>query len=143
MASNVGGTHHRTEWAPRSTWAMGWTAAAAVLMTFGGIMAIFEGIAAIAKDDIFVTTPNFTYAFSLTGWGWIHLILGALALAAGIALFSGATWARATGVVLAGLGMIANFIWLPYAPVWSVTLMVVYGFVIWALCSPRDEPSRT
>ncbi|MGW5210323.1 DUF7144 family membrane protein [Streptomyces sp. NPDC004051] len=143
MASNVSGTHHRTEWAPRSAWAMGWTAAAAVLMTFGGIMAIFEGIAAIAKDDVFITTPNFTYAFSLTGWGWIHLILGALALAAGLALFSGATWARVTGVVLAGLGMIANFVWLPYAPVWSITLMIVYGFVIWALCAPRDEPSRT
>lgn len=122
---------------------MGWTAAAAVLMTFGGIMAIFEGISAIAQDDVFVTTSNFTYAFSLTGWGWIHLILGALALAAGLALFSGAAWARVTGVVLAGLGMIANFVWLPYAPVWSITLMVIYGFVIWALCSPRDEPSRT
>ncbi|MEV0694006.1 hypothetical protein [Streptomyces sp. NPDC050388] len=143
MASNVGGTQHRTEWAPRSTWAMGWTAAAAVLMAFGGIMAIFEGISAIAKDDIFVTTPNFTYAFSLTGWGWIHLILGALALAAGLALFTGATWARVTGVVLAGLGMISNFVWLPYAPIWSITLMIIYGFVIWALCAPRGEPSRT
>lgn len=122
---------------------MGWTAAAAVLMTFGGIMAIFEGISAIAKDDIFITTPNFTYAFSLTGWGWIHLILGALALVAGLALFTGATWARVTGVVLAGLGMISNFVWLPYAPVWSITLMIIYGFVIWALCAPRGEPSHT
>ncbi|MEU2598412.1 hypothetical protein ABZ678_10530 [Streptomyces hirsutus] len=140
MASNVGGTHQqRTGWEAQSAWATGWTGAAAVLMTFGGIMAIFQGIAAIAKDDVFVTTPNFTYAFSLTGWGWIHLIVGALILAAGLALFTGAAWARATGVVLAGLSMIANFVWLPYAPVWSIVLIVIDGFIIWALCSPRRE----
>ncbi|WP_406726637.1 hypothetical protein WJ438_21090 [Streptomyces sp. GD-15H] len=141
MASNVGRTHHRTGWEPRSAWVTGWTTAAAVLMTFGGIMAIFQGIAAIAEDDVFVSTADFTYAFSLTGWGWIHLILGALVLAAGLALFSGSAWARATGVVLAGLSMIANFVWLPYAPVWSVTLMIIDGFIIWALCSPRGEPA--
>lgn len=140
MASNVSGTHQqRTEWGARSAWAAGWTGAAAVLMTFGGIMAIFQGIAAIAQDDVFVTTHNFTYAFSLTGWGWIHLILGALVLAAGLALFTGAAWARATGVALAGLSMIANFVWLPYAPVWSIVLIVIDGFIIWALCSPRRE----
>ncbi|SDD74532.1 DUF7144 family membrane protein [Streptomyces prasinopilosus] len=140
MASNVSGTHRQQAgWEAQSAWATGWTGAAAVLMTFGGIMAIFQGIAAIAEDNVFVTTPNFTYAFSLTGWGWIHLILGALILAAGLALFTGATWARAVGVALAGLVMIANFVWLPYAPVWSIVLIVISGFIIWALCSPRRE----
>ena len=43
-------------------------------MVFGGIMAIFEGIAAIARDDVFVATPNFTYEFSLTGWGWVQFL---------------------------------------------------------------------
>ncbi|GHA02466.1 hypothetical protein GCM10010389_47380 [Streptomyces echinoruber] len=108
-------------------------------MIFGGLMAVFEGIAAIAKDDIFVTTPNFTYEFSLTGWGWVHLILGILVALTGFALFSGAVWARAAAVVLAGLSMLANFAWLPYQPVWSIVLIVVDGFIIWALCSPRRE----
>lgn len=90
MASNVSGRgHHGTSWEARSPWAASWTVAAAFLMVFGGIMAIFEGIAAIARDDVFVATPNFTYAFSLTGWGWVHLILGALVAAAGMALFRG------------------------------------------------------
>ncbi|GAA4132126.1 hypothetical protein GCM10022285_22250 [Streptomyces tunisiensis] len=113
--------------------------AAAFLMVFGGVMAVFEGIAAIARDDVFVTTPNFTYSFSLTGWGWVHLILGALVVAAGLALFKGATWARAVGVGLAGLSMIAHFVWLPYQPVWSIVLIVIDGFIIWALCAPRRE----
>ncbi|EMF28081.1 DUF7144 family membrane protein [Streptomyces pseudogriseolus] len=140
MASNVSGRgHHGTSWEARSPWAASWTVAAAFLMVFGGIMAIFEGIAAIARDDVFVATPNFTYAFSLTGWGWVHLILGVLVAAAGMALFRGAAWARAVGVVLAGLSMIAHFVWLPYQPVWSIVLIVIDGFVIWALCAPRRE----
>lgn len=43
------------------------------------------------------------------------------------------------GVGLAGLSMIAHFVWLPYQPVWSIVLIVVDGFVIWALCAPRRE----
>ncbi|MEV5433521.1 hypothetical protein [Streptomyces sp. NPDC052701] len=142
MTGNVSGTrHHRTGWEARSAWATGWTAAAAVLMIFGGIMAIFEGIAAIAGDGVFVATPDFTYAFSLTGWGWLHLLLGIVVTAAGLALFTGAIWARAVAVALAGLSMVAHFVWLPYAPVWSIVLIVIDGFVIWALCAPRREVS--
>jgi hypothetical protein len=140
MASNVSSTRqHHTGWEARSAWATGWTAAAAVLLIFGGLMAIFEGIAAIAKDDIFVTTRNYTYQWSLTGWGWLHLILGIVVVLSGLALFTGAVWARAVAAVLAGLSMLANFAWLPYQPVWSITLIVIDGFIIWALCAPRRD----
>ncbi|MPY38894.1 DUF7144 family membrane protein [Streptomyces phyllanthi] len=47
--------------------------------------------------------------------------------------------ARAVAVVLAELSMLANFVWLPYQPVWSITLIVIDGFIIWALCAPRRE----
>ncbi|MFF2045666.1 hypothetical protein ACFVVX_35125 [Kitasatospora sp. NPDC058170] len=113
----------------------GWTVLAAVLMIFGGTMAIFEGIAAIAKDDLFVRTSNYTFKFNLTGWGWIHLILGIVIVLAGCALFTGAVWARAVGVVLAGLSLIANFLWLPYYPFWAIVLIAVNIFIIWALCA--------
>ncbi|MFI9331343.1 hypothetical protein ACIGZJ_27875 [Kitasatospora sp. NPDC052868] len=113
----------------------GWTVLAAVLMIFGGTMAIFEGIAAIAKDDLFVRTSNYTFQFSLTSWGWIHLILGIVIVLAGCAVFVGAVWARAVGVVLAGLSLIANFLWLPYYPFWAIVLIAVNIFIIWALCA--------
>ncbi|OAH13677.1 DUF7144 family membrane protein [Streptomyces jeddahensis] len=142
MATHVSGARRGQGRAEAvSPWVAGWTAAAAVLMVFGGIMAIFVGIAAIANDNVFIVNDGFVYAFSLTGWGWIHMILGVVITIAGVALFTGAPWARAVGVALAGLSMIANFIWLPYAPVWSIVLIVVDGFIIWALCSPRREPS--
>ncbi|MEU9130636.1 hypothetical protein AB0D08_21470 [Kitasatospora sp. NPDC048540] len=133
MTSNVGGTSAaQTTGRP---WATGWTVFAAVMMIFGGTMAIFEGIAAIAKDDLLVVTRNYSFSMNTTGWGWIHLILGVVLALTGLALFSGATWARVVGVAVAGLAMIANFLWLPYYPFWAIILIAIDAFVIWALCA--------
>lgn len=116
----------------------GWTAFAAILMIFGGAMAALQGISAIAKDDVFVATRDYVFQFNLTGWGWIHLILGIVIVLAGLALFTGAVWARVVGVVLAGLGALANFAWLPHYPLWSLVLIAIDVFIIWALCAgPR------
>lgn len=115
-------------------YAGGWTTLAAVMLLFGGIMAVLQGIAAIVNDDLFVVTRNYTYAMSTTGWGWVHLALGVVFVLAGTALFGGAVWARAVGVVVAGFGMIANFLWLPSYPFWAAVLIAIDAFVIWALC---------
>lgn len=120
----------------------GWTAFAAILMIFGGAMAILQGISAIAEDDVFVATRNYVFQFNLTGWGWIHLILGIVIVLAGCALFTGAFWARAVGVVLAGLGALANFAWLPHYPLWSIVLIALDIFIIWALCAGPGERGR-
>ncbi|MFE2865990.1 hypothetical protein [Embleya sp. NPDC059259] len=120
-----------TEAATRS----GWIVFAGVLMTVGGALAVFQGIAAIAKDDVIVATRNYSFSFNTTGWGWIHLVLGILIFFGGLALFSGAVWARALGVLLAGLSMVANFVWLPHYPVWSIVVIAIDVAVIWALCT--------
>jgi hypothetical protein len=116
-------------------WRRGWTVFAAVMMIFGGTMAVLEGIVAIAKDEVFVATRNYVYKFDLTAWGWLHLALGVLVALAGAALFTGATWARIVGVITAGLLMIANFMWIPYYPFWALVLIAINAFVIWALCT--------
>ncbi|MFD9482869.1 hypothetical protein [Streptomyces sp. NPDC059991] len=120
----------------------GWLVFAAVLMIFGGLMMIFTGIAAIANDDVFVNTRNYVYKFDLTGWGWIHLLVGILVTLAGAALFKGATWARVVGVGLAGLAMLANFLWIPYAPFWAIVLIAINVFVIRALCTAPSPSER-
>ncbi|MGP3984984.1 DUF7144 family membrane protein [Streptomyces sp. KR80] len=112
---------------------------AAVMLIIGGILNVFRGIMGIAEDDIFVTTPNYVFEYDVTGWGWIHLILGALAVLAGFSLFKATVWARIAGVGLAGLLLISSFLSLPYYPIWSVVLIALYGFIIWALCVVRRE----
>jgi hypothetical protein len=99
-----------------------------------GLLDIFRGIMAIAEDDIFVTTRDYVFQFDLTGWGWIHLALGVVAVIVIVGLFRTAMWARIAGVAIAGLVIIANFLSLPYYPVWSVVMIALSGFIIWALC---------
>lgn len=128
-------THTQQRAGARRGTGSGWITFAGVMMVVGGALAIFQGIAAIAKDDVIVATHNYSFEFSTTGWGWIHLILGIVIVLAGFALFSGAVWARIIGVVLAGLSMLANFTWLPHYPVWSIVVIAIDIAVIWALCT--------
>ncbi|WP_086564827.1 DUF7144 family membrane protein [Streptomyces africanus] len=128
-------TYDRPAHTARQEWATGLTAFAAVMLFLVGLLDIFRGIMGIAEDDIFVTTRNYAFEFDLTGWGWVHLALGAVAVIVSIGLLRTAMWARVTGVAIAGLVIIANFLSLPYYPVWSVVMIAISGFVIWALCA--------
>ncbi|MCT9081721.1 DUF7144 family membrane protein [Streptomyces fulvoviolaceus] len=133
-------THIRPAHTAKQTWATGLTAFAAVMLSLVGLLDIFRGIMAIAEDDIFVTTRNYVFEWDLTGWGWMHLALGAVAVIVSFGLLQTAVWARVVGVAIAGLVILANFLSLPYYPVWSVVMITMSGFVIWALCVvPRDN----
>ncbi|GAA4112523.1 MULTISPECIES: hypothetical protein [unclassified Streptomyces] len=144
MADNVNQPHAgRARDAGPPELQSGWIFFAAVMMIIGGAMAILEGIAAIAKDDLFVRTSNYAFTFNLTSWGWIHLIVGIVVLLAGCALFSGALWARVVGIFVVGVSLIAHFLWLPYYPFWSVILIAIDTFVIYALCTAHPERADT
>ncbi|MFF7374537.1 hypothetical protein ACIP4Q_35065 [Streptomyces massasporeus] len=120
-------------------WATGVTVFAAIMLMIGGILDIMRGIAEIADDDIFVSTRNYVFEFNLTAWGWIHLALGVLAFVVSFGLFMASTWARVLGVVIAGLVIVSNFLSLPYYPVWSIVMIAISGFIIWALCVMRKD----
>ncbi|MEU9793313.1 hypothetical protein AB0E27_22240 [Streptomyces sparsogenes] len=142
MASHVGGVQAEAARHPHRA-VSGWLVFAAVMLLFAGLMGLGQGISAIRNDQVFLVTRNYVFSFDLTGWGWVHAIVGAVAVIAGLALFTGAMWARVTGVVLAGLSLIANFLWLPYYPVWAVALLIVDALVIWALCAGPGMSERT
>ncbi|MEU5366419.1 hypothetical protein ABZ354_23585 [Streptomyces sp. NPDC005925] len=130
-------THTHSGQSAKQEWATGLTVFAAVMLFLVGVLDVLRGIMALAKDDVFVSTPDYVFQFDLTGWGWIHLVLGALAVLVSAGLLKTATWARVTGVAIAGLVIIANFLSLPYYPVWSVIMIAISGFIIWALCVVR------
>ncbi|MFE9995174.1 DUF7144 family membrane protein [Streptomyces avermitilis] len=122
-------------------WAEGLTIFAAVMLMIAGILDVCRGIMALAEDDVFFRTRNYVFAFNLTGWGWIHLILGVVAVIVSFGLFQMALWARVAGVAIAALIIIANFLSLPYYPVWSVVMIAFSAFIIWALCVVRQDES--
>jgi len=117
--------------------ALGLTLAAAVIMMVSGVWDFLAGLIGIIKGSFFVVLPNYSFSLSAVAWGWLHLILGVVVFAAGAALLMDRLWARAVGVILASFSAIANFLFIPYYPIWSVVVIALDVFVIWALLSPR------
>jgi hypothetical protein len=111
-------------------WATGFIVFAAVIMMMTGVFQALEGLAAIFENQFYVVARNYLYEVDVTAWGWIHLVLGVVVALAGFGVLSGATWARAVGIALAVLSAIANFLFIPYYPFWSLLIIVLDMFVI-------------
>ncbi|MEU1130977.1 hypothetical protein ABZ383_14130 [Streptomyces sp. NPDC005900] len=123
----------------KAVWTTGGTVFAGVLMLVNGLLGVFAGIAGIAKDDVYERIGDYVYKFNLTTWGWIHLVLGIVIAVVGWGILTGASWAKAAGVALAALGIVAQFLWLPYTPLWALISIALGVFVIWALCTDRPD----
>ncbi|NYV78168.1 hypothetical protein [Streptomyces sp. UH6] len=130
-------THQRTAYTAKQGWATGLYLFAAVMLLLTGLLEVLRGIMGIAGDDVFATSPDHVFRFDLTGWSWIHLALGVLAALVAVALFRSERWARVAGVAVAAFVVVASFLSLPYAPLWSIVVIALSGFVIWALCVVR------
>ncbi|HMG29886.1 MAG TPA: hypothetical protein VK585_07185 [Jiangellaceae bacterium] len=128
-----------TQYKEPSGGAVGLVVFAAIMMIMIGVFHAITGLAALFDDAFYVATPNYLLEFDVTTWGWIHLIAGILVALAGVALFSGQTWARAVGITLAFVSAIANFAFIPYYPVWSLLIIALNVFVIWALAAHGRE----
>ena len=79
---------------------------------------------------------NYTFDLDVSGWAWIHLIVGALVAITGFSLFAGRTWAAVAAIVLAMLSAITNFFFIPYYPFWSLLVIAIDVWIIWALTRP-------
>jgi len=112
---------------------------AGIMLILGGAFEALQAIAAIVNDKYLVVLPNYVYAFDLTVWGWIHLLIGLALVAIGISLLLGQGWARIAGIVVAALAALINFTWLPYSPLWAIVLIAIDVLVIWALISSRQQ----
>lgn len=113
--------------------AVGWSMFAGIMLIVIGVMDIIQGIVALAKDEFYVVGREWVFEFDVTGWGWIHIILGIVLVLSGAGIFSGNVLARTVGVVVASVVMIANFAWLPYYPIWSMIIIAICIAIIWAL----------
>ena len=131
---------HRAEPAP---WMAGMTTFAGVMLIIAGAFNVIEGVVALFQNEVYVAGRQYVFAFDLTAWGWTHLIIGAVVAAAGFAVLSGQVWGRSVGVGVAVLSMLANFVFIPYYPVWSLLIIALDFFVIWALIAYKRDSSLT
>jgi hypothetical protein len=115
--------------------AVGFILFAAIMMIMVGVFQAIQGLVGIFENEFYVATRNYLFQFDATTWGWIHLLVGLLVAFAGWGLLSGRTWARAVAITVALLSAIANFAFIPYYPFWSLLIITLDIFVIWAVAA--------
>ena len=128
--STAGTAQDRTR---ESGWVLGGVALAATVMVVVGVFQAIQGLAAIINDEFFVTVRNYAFEVDVTAWGWIHLIIGVVLVLAGAYLFSGSAVASVIAIGLAMLSAVANFFFIPHYPFWSILIIALDVFVIWAI----------
>jgi hypothetical protein len=116
-----------------STW-VGWIAFAGVVMVLLGSFHIIQGLVAIFNDGYWsVPKSGLLVHVDYTAWGWVHMILGAVILAAGVAVFAAQWWARAVGTIGALVSAIVSLGFLSANPFWALIMIFLDIMVILAL----------
>jgi hypothetical protein len=127
-------TSARTPREPEPTGWTGWVAFAGFIMILLGTLQAIEGLVALFQDEYFlVGKSGLTVHVDYTTWGWTHLILGAVIALAGLSLLAGKMWARIVAVIVAMLSAIVNIGFLSAYPVWSMIMIALDVFVIFAV----------
>lgn len=123
---------------------VGWLLFAGMMMILVGAFQAIDGLIALFNDELYVVRPSgLVVNVDYTAWGWTHLLLGILLIAAGAAVFSGRIWGRTVGVIAAMLSAIVNFAFIPAYPVWSLLIITVDILVIYALIAHGGEMRKS
>jgi len=118
-----------------------WVQFGGILMAVIGAFSVIEGFLALFLPTAYITSPAVVVTLTFTGWGWLHIILGALVLVVGLALLRDDVpgWARGTAIVLVALNAIVQLAWLPAYPIWSIIMIVLDVLIIGALVAIGDR----
>ena len=126
-----------------SAWT-GWVVFGAMMMillgsfqAIAGLVALFdEGYYLVVNDELLVSVNYDT-------WGWTHLVIGLVALAAGLGLMSGAMWARVVGVAVAMISAIVNLAFIAAFPLWALMMITLDVIIIYAITAHGGELKST
>ena len=113
----------------------GWISFAAIMMMIVGTLDFFEGLIAIVRGKYYVVSSDQIIVLNLSTWGWLTLIWGVVLLLAGLALASGAGWARWLTAFLAGVNILGQLSFLGSStwPLWTLVIIALNVVVIYAL----------
>ena len=117
----------------------GWLTYAAIMMFVLGGFHILLAISEFANStwaqsrlDIEVFIPI------LFIWGIVDLIIGSLAVYAGVSLLRGGTFGLATGYIFASLGIIRWLFHIPVSPVLAVVVIALNALILYGLVEHED-----
>jgi hypothetical protein len=112
----------------------GWALFAVVTLILVGGFQIINGLIALFRSGTYlVGRSGLAVNLDYTAWGWVHIILGVLALVAAMGVLRGAMWARILGVVLCAISAIVYMAFMRAFPGLSIVVIAIDILVIYAL----------
>lgn len=125
---------------PEPTGWVGWIAFASMMMIMLGSFQVIIGLTALFQSGYFlVGEENLLVSVDFTAWGWTHVALGVVALAAAFGLLAGQLWARIVGIALAMLSALVNLAFIAAYPLWSIMVIALDVVVIYAIAAHGEE----
>lgn len=122
-----------------SGWA-GWVLFGAMMMILLGAFQAIAGLVALFDDGYYLVAPSgLVVNVDYTAWGWVHLVVGLVALTAGFGLFKAAAWARVLGIVVAVISAVVNFAFIAAFPFWALTMITFDVLIIYAIAAHGRE----
>jgi hypothetical protein len=115
-----------------SAWT-GWVIFAGIMMIIAGGLWALQGVVALFNDEWVVFGPEAAIVLDITGWGWVHIILGVALVLAGFLVMAGNMVGRVIAVILASLSIFVNFLWLPVYPIWAIVVITIDVLVLYAV----------
>lgn len=109
------------------------------IMLVAGVFNMIQGLVALFRNEVFVTTEKGLVVFDFTTWGTILLVVGGILAVIGIGVLADTTWGRVLGIIVASINMIGHFVFITALPVWSILIIALDAAVIYALASYKSE----
>lgn len=130
--------------APESSAWTGWVVFGAMMMILLGSFQAIAGLVALFDEDYYlVVNDELLVTVNYDTWGWTHLVIGLVALAAGLGLMTGAMWARVAGVAVAMISAIVNLAFIAAFPLWALTMITLDVIIIYAITAHGGELKST
>jgi uncharacterized membrane protein len=122
-----------------TAWA-GWVVFGGTLLILIGAFQVVQGLVAVFNDGFYLVSPKgLVLNVNYTTWGWTHVVIGIVALLAGLGLMAGNIVARTVGVIVAMVSAIVNMAFVAAYPVWSLMVIGLDVVVIYAIIAHGRE----
>ena len=99
-------------------------------------------VAAISKSSFFIGNAKFILS-DLKTWGWIVLAIGVIELFVAFGIWAGSNAARWAGIVIVSVNAIAQLLFIPAYPFWSLAIFTLDLLVLYGLVAYGGRPTLT
>jgi len=137
--NQASGSRQSMRYQEPTAWA-GWVVFGGTLLILMGAFQVVQGLVAVFDDGFYLVSPSgLVVDVNYNTWGWAHVVIGLVALLAGLGLMAGNIVARTVCVIVAMVSAIVNMAFVAAYPVWSLMVIGLDVLVIYAIIAHGRE----